>query len=155
MVEPTAFFEVEFSTSFRATFEFEECDEFVHRHDFLVVAWVPTEEREEVDNSLWKIATFAVARRYVARFRVVPFEWEHRETEAVAIAFAEFAIAIRFEQESKVSELRHCVFPTEEAVEEHVKRCTWQPLFATDDVRHFHQMVVDDVSQVVCWKIVG
>ena len=50
---------------------------------------------------------------------------------------------------------RHGVLPAESLVKQHVQRCRRQPLFATDDVRNFHQMVVDDVCQMICGQLVG
>ena len=41
MVEPFAFFEIEFCAALRAVFEREELNEFVHRHDFLIVTGIP------------------------------------------------------------------------------------------------------------------
>ena len=36
-----------------------------------------------------------------------------------------------------------------------MQRCRRQPLLATDDVRNLHQVVVDDIGQVVCRQLVG
>ena len=61
MVEPFAFFEIEFCAALRAVFEREELNEFVHRHDFLVVTRIPSEKGKEVDDSFRQIAGFTVA----------------------------------------------------------------------------------------------
>ena len=47
------------------------------------------------------------------------------------------------------------VAPAEGLVEQVVERQRRQPLLAADDVRHLHQMVVDNVGQVVCGQGVG
>ena len=52
-------------------------------------------------------------------------------------------------------ELRHGGFPAKGAVEHHVQRCAGQPFLAAYDVGDFHQMIVDDVGQMVCGHAVG
>ena len=54
-----------------------------------------------------------------------------------------------------MGEARHRVLPAKGAVEQHVERCRRQPLLAADDVRHLHQVVVDDVGQMVGRQLVG
>ena len=53
-----------------------------------------------------------------------------------------------------MSEARHRVTPAEGFIKEHVQRSTGQPLFATDNVRDTHQMVIDDISQMIGRQIV-
>ena len=79
----------------------------------------------------------------------MPVEREDGEAEAVAVALAEFAVALGFEQQGQVGELRHGGLPAKGSVEHHVERGRRQPLFTTDDVGDLHQVVVDDVGQVV------
>ena len=85
----------------------------------------------------------------------MPFEREHGEAKAVAVALRKLALALGLEQQRQVGEGRHGVLPSECAVEQHVKRCARQPLLATYYVRYLHEVVVDDVSQVVCRQFVG
>ena len=54
-----------------------------------------------------------------------------------------------------MSEAGHRVAPAEGFVEKHVQRCAGQPLFATDDVGDAHQMVVDDVRQMIGRQVVS
>ena len=54
-----------------------------------------------------------------------------------------------------MSEGRHSVTPTESLVEQHMKRCRRQPLLATNDVGYFHEMVVNDVGQMVGRQLVS
>ena len=85
----------------------------------------------------------------------MPFKREDREAQFVAVAFAELAVADRFEQERQVCEAGHRVCPTESLVEKDMKGCAWQPFLATNDVRHLHQVVVHDVGEMVSWQLVG
>ena len=32
--------------------------------------------------------------------------------------------------------------------------CTWQPLLTTNNVRDFHQVVINDVCKVISWQFV-
>ena len=45
--------------------------------------------------------------------------------------------------------------PAEGTVKQHMERRRRQPFLATDNVGNFHQVVVDDVSQVVSRQVVG
>ena len=57
----------------------EEANEFVHRHEFLVGAWVPAEEGQHVDHGLGEVALLAVAAGDFAALGVVPLEREDGE----------------------------------------------------------------------------
>ena len=52
-------------------------------------------------------------------------------------------------------ELGGGVRPAEGFVKQHVQRSRGQPFFAANYVRHLHQVVVDDVGQVVCGQVVA
>ena len=54
-----------------------------------------------------------------------------------------------------MGELRHGVGPAESLIEQHVERRAGQPFLATDDVGDLHQMVVDDVGEVIGGQFVG
>ena len=54
-----------------------------------------------------------------------------------------------------MGELRHGIFPSESAIKEHVEGSGRQPFFATNHVRHLHQMVVNDIGQMVGWEVVS
>lgn len=49
----------------------------------------------------------------------------------------------------------HGVFPSEGAVEEHVEWGTWQPFLTANHVCDFHEVVVNDVGQVVSGELVS
>ena len=106
MVEPFALLEGEFCTTARAMLEREFGDKLIHAHYLGIIAGIPAEQGQEVYNSLWQVAALAITTACVATERVVPFEGEHRETEAVAVALAEFAFTVGFEQQWQVYELR-------------------------------------------------
>ena len=115
----------------------------------MVVAGIPAEECKHVDHRLGQVATFAVAAAELAGFGVVPVEREHGETQTVAISFAQFAVAVGFEQEGQVCELGHSVLPTEGTIEHHVQGGGGEPFLAADDVGDFHRVVVDDVGKMI------
>ena len=54
-----------------------------------------------------------------------------------------------------MGKLRHGIFPTEGTVEHDVQRSTGQPLLAANDMGNLHQVVVDDICQVICRQLVG
>ena len=155
VVEPFAFFVVKSGTALAASFEREEFYQFVYREYLFIVAGVPAQQGEEVDDGFGQIAGFAITRRYLSAFGVVPFEREDGEAEAVAVAFAQFAVALGFEQEGQMGKSGHGLFPAEGAVEQHVERSRGQPLFAADYMAHLHEVVVDDIGQVVGGQVVG
>ena len=127
----------------------------VEAHHLLVVSGVPAEQGEEVDDGFGQITFFAVAAAHFAALRVVPFEWEDREAQFVAVAFAELAVAYGFEQERQVCEAWHCVGPAESFIEKDVERCAGQPFFAANNVCYLHQMVVHNVGEMVGGEFVG
>ncbi len=54
-----------------------------------------------------------------------------------------------------MSELWHGVLPAESLVEKYVQRGTGQPLLTTDDMGDAHEVVVDDVGEVVGGQLVA
>ena len=121
----------------------------------MVITGVPAEECDEVHDSLGEVTTLTVARGHLTRLGIDPAQGEDREAEAIAVTLAELAIALGLEEECQVSKAGHRVAPAEGFVEKHVQRCAGQPLFTTDDVSDAHQMVVDDVRQMVGRKVVS
>ena len=79
---------------------------------------------------------------------------EDREAETVSVTFGELAVSVGFEQQRQVGELRHGVLPSEGAVKEHMEWGGRQPFLATDDMADLHQMVINDVRQMVGRQIV-
>ncbi len=153
VVKPFGFVQGEFGAGLADFVDGEQVDEFVHGHQFLVVAGIPAQQRQHVDDGFRQVTRFAVARRGLARFGIMPLQREYRESEAVAVALAQFAISVGFEQQRKVGELR-CL-PAESFVEHHMKWCRGKPFLASDHMRDFHQMVVHNVGQVVSGHTVG
>ena len=85
----------------------------------------------------------------------MPLQGEHGETQPVAVALRQLSLAVGLQQQGQVCKLRHGVGPSEGFVEQHMERSTRQPLLAADDVGNLHQVVVDDVGQVVGGQLVG
>ena len=79
----------------------------------------------------------------------MPFEREHGEAEAVAVALRKLALAVGLEQQGQMGELGHRVCPAESAVKQHVERCGGQPFLAAYHVADFHEMVVHNIGEVV------
>ena len=155
VVEPFALLVVELGTRFGDAVETELFDEFVHRVHLLIACSVPSEECQEVDDSLGQIAALAITGRYGAVFLIVKLEREDREAESVSVTLGEFAVSVGLEQQGQVRELRHRITPTERTVEQHMERGGRQPLFATNDVTDLHQMVIDDIGKVVRRQVIG
>ena len=84
----------------------------------------------------------------------MPFQWEYREAQTVAVALREFALAVGFEQQRQVSEARHSVLPAERTIQQDVQWSRGQPFLATDHVCDFHEVVVHDIGQVVSGQLV-
>ena len=155
MVEPLSFLVVELSTSLRAVRNIESLYEFIERENLLFGARIPSEKCEEIDHCLWEISALAVSRAYFSSLRVMPFQWEYRESETVAITLGELSLTFRLEQEREVSKLRHSVSPSESLIEKHVERRTWEPFLTTDDVRDLHEVVVHDIGEMVGRELVS
>ena len=121
----------------------------------MIITGVPAEECDEVHDSLGEVTALAVARGHLTRLGIDPAQGEDREAKAIAVTLAELTVALGLEEECQVSKAGHRVTPAEGFVEKHVQRCAGQPLFATDDVGDAHQMVVDDVRQMVGRQVVS
>ena len=155
MVEPDALLEVELGTRLRALVYIELLNKLVKREHLLLCTRIPAQQGKEIDYSLGEVAALAIARRYVACLGIVPLQREYGETEAVAIALREFALALRLEQQRQMGECRHGVFPSEGTIKQNVKRCAGQPFFATYHVSNLHKVVVNDICQVISGQFVG
>ena len=155
MVEPYSFLVVELGTRLRASRDIKRLNKLVERKDFLLSAGVPTQERQEIDDGLGEIATFTIATAHLARLGVVPFQWEHGKSQPVAVALREFSLALGLQQQGQMGKFGHRIAPAESLVEQHMKRCRGQPLLATDDVRYLHQMVVNNVCQMISGQLVS
>ena len=115
---------------------------------------MPSQKGEEVDHCLWQVTALAITGRDGAVLLVVELQREDWKTETVAVTFGEFAVAIRLEQQRQVGKLRHCVLPSECAIKEHVEWGRRQPFLAADDVADLHEMVIDDIRQVIRRQVV-
>ena len=48
----------------------------------------------------------------------------------------------------------HAIFPAKSTIKQHVQWCTWQPFLTTNNVRDFHQVIINDVCKVISWQFV-
>ena len=55
MVEPFALLEVEARACLAAAVKVEQPDQLVHRHDFLVIARIPSQQSQKVDDRLGQV----------------------------------------------------------------------------------------------------
>ena len=149
MVEPDSLVVGELGTSLRALRDIEKRHQFIEGKQFLLCARIPAQQGQEINHRLGEIAVFTIAARDLTRLRVMPLQREYGESQTVAITLGEFTLAIRFQQQGQMRKLRHCILPAKSLIEQYMKRRTWQPLLTTDNVRDLHQMVVDNVSQMV------
>ena len=155
VVEPLALLEVEFGALARTVVDGKFLDELVHREHLAVVTGIPAQQGEEVDHGLRQVTGLTVAAGVLTALGVVPVQREHGEAQAVAVALAQLALAVRLEQQRQVNKCGHGVLPAEGLIQQHVQWCTGQPLLAADDMRHLHQVVINDVGQVIGGQIVG
>ncbi len=85
----------------------------------------------------------------------MPFQGEDREAEAVAVALGELAFAVGLEQQGEVDKPGHRVGPAERLVKEDMQGGRGEPFLSADDMADLHQMVIDDVGQMVGGEVVG
>ena len=71
MVEPDALLEVELGTGLGTAGDIESLHQLIEREDFLLRTRVPAEERQEVDYSLWEVATLTITRRNLTGLRML------------------------------------------------------------------------------------
>ena len=124
VIEPEEALDVEVCTVLRAMRKVEQTNHLVHGHDVLVVAWVPAQESQEVDDGLGQIAFLAIAAVGTGRLAGLlvadgPLEGEHGEAILVAIALRELAIAFGSKEQWQVGKLRS--LPAESTIEQHMK----------------------------------
>ena len=50
---------------------------------------------------------------------------------------------------------RHSIFPAKSLIEKNMQRCTWQPLLTTDNVSNLHQVVVNNICQMISWQFIS
>ena len=154
MVEPHTFLIIELSSRFAAMAQIEKPHKIVHRHQLLVIARVPAQQSKEVDNSFGQISRLAVTGRHLTRFRVVPFQREHRKAKTVTVALAELTVTFGLQQQRQVSKSRHRIFPAESTIQQNVQRSRRQPLLTANHMGNLHQMVVHNVCQMVSGQFV-
>ena len=148
LIVPLGFFCVETGSGPDNPLQREDGDQFVEGIEFSIVARIPAQEGKHVDEGFREIAVFPVSPGHFS-FGVDPLQGEDRKTEAVAIALGKFSFSVRLEKQGQMSEAGHGIGPAECLVQEVVERQGREPLLAADDFRNFHQMVIDDVGEVV------
>ena len=84
MIEPNTFFIIELSSGLAATMNVEQFYHLVHRHHFLIVARIPSQQSQEVNHRFGQITRFTISGRHFPRFRT-PFQREYRESQTVTV----------------------------------------------------------------------
>ena len=155
MVEPDGFLIGKLSTCLRTFGDIKQGNQLVQGKQFLLRAGVPSQKSEEIDDSLREIAILTIATRGLARFRVCPSQGEHREPQTVTITFRQLTFTIWLQQQRQMCELGHGVFPAKSAIQHHMQRSRRQPLLTTDNMRNFHQVIVNNICQMIGRQLVS
>ena len=155
VVEPNSLLECELSTSLRTLADIEQRNKLIERENLLLSTWVPSQQSQEVDNSLREVAILAITTRCLTALWILPQKWEHWESQTISITLRKFTLTIGLKQQWQVSKLWHGVLPTESTIQHYVQWSRRQPLLTTDNVRDFHQVVVYNICQVISWQLVS
>ena len=147
-VEPVSLFGLESRARLAHALQREGRNQLVHREQLLLGTRVPAQQSQHIDKRLGEVAILTIAARHLA-IGSNPTQGEHGEAKFIAITFAQLTLASRFQKQRQVTELGHSVSPTQRTIEQIVQGQRRQPLFATDNVRNLHQVVIHDVCQVI------
>ena len=85
---------------------------------------------------------------------MLPVQREHGEAESVTVTLRQLSLAVRLQQQRQMCKAWHCVLPAESFVKHDVQGSRRQPFLATDDVCNLHQVVIDDIGQMVGGQLV-
>ena len=154
MVEPDSFLIIKLSTGFTAMAQVKQFYQFIHRHEFLIVTRIPTQQSQEINHCLRQITRFTVSGRHFTCFGIMPFQWEYGKTKTVTVTLAQLTVTFRLQQQRQVGKGRHRIFPTKSTVQQHVQRCRGQPFFTTNHMGNLHQMVVYNICQMIGRKLI-
>ena len=121
LIVPSGLVRIESCSGFDDTVERECPDELVHGEKFPVVARIPAEHGEHIDEGLREISVLTVASGLLAG-SIDPLQRENREAETVTVTLAELALSVRLEKEGEMCKARHCILPAESLVEHIVER---------------------------------
>ena len=98
LVVPLRLFRIETGTGLDDAVEGEDLYKFINAKDLLLCSRIPSEHCKHVHESLREIAVLTIAVGNFT-FGIDPSERENRESEPVAVTFAEFALSVRFQEE--------------------------------------------------------
>ena len=150
MVEPFPFFIVEFRTSFAATMQIEQLDEFIHWHNFGRYLDLHPNKARKLINRFRQIVPIHGIQKKFSLFsgKAIPMIQELPNGHRRACSVYRFRPVSL--QQWQVSEFRHSSSQPKVLVQQYVQRSWRQPFFSTNHVWYFHQVVVNDISfQVV------
>ena len=149
LIEPMGFVDVKLGAAFGNLFQGEGLDQFGHAEQLSVVRRMPAQQGQHVGDGFGEVTRLSVSAGGFTRLGIGPLKGEHREAQAISVAFGQFAVSFGLQQEGQVSKLGHHIFPAQVAVQHHVQRGRWQPLFSANDMADAHQIIVNDVRQMV------
>ena len=134
-VHPVQFLDVEHRARFPHPFQREFFLELLQREDLPLVAGVPAEKSNEVDEGLRGKSPVSVLL-----------------DGDVSLAFAQFR-SVRIEKKGEVCKQGY--LPSEVTVQKYMLRRAREPFFPPDDMRNPHQVVIHHVGQVIRGIAVG
>ena len=97
VVEPFRFLVVEFCPALVDPIHREGFDQLLHRKKFLTRTVIPAKHGQQVDKGLREEAGFPEAGGGLTGLWIGPVHGEYGEAEAVAVAFAELAMTVGFQ----------------------------------------------------------
>ena len=78
-----------------------------------------------------------------------PIERKYGHAKFGTIPLAQLAISHGFHDQGQMGKLGHGIFPAKSLIQQNMMCCARQPLLAPNYVGDFHQVVINDVSQMI------
>ena len=155
LVVPFGLFYIETGAGTDNAVQRENRNQFLNGVELPFPAGIPPQESQQVYEGLREVTVFAVAAGDFPGFGVLPAQREHREAQAVSVAFGELALSVRLQQQRQVCKARHGVGPSKRLIQKVMQWQRRQPFLSADDLGDFHQVVVHYVGEVVGGELIG
>ncbi len=125
-------------------FDAELLDEIIHGEEFGMIVVAPADQGHPIDDGFGQVALL---------FHVGDEDRLAALEQFGRVAFAHFALAAGFQENGGMDP--NGLLPAESLVEMAVQRESGQPLRGAEDVRDFHQVIVDHNGKVIDGQAVG